>query len=237
MRPGKRRKLNPFIEPDFVAERVEKMKASIRAKVEHPFRVLKRQFGFTKVRYRGLAKNTAQIVTLFALSNLWMARRQLMEGRDECAGKARNGLARPPQGCAAQQIDAYDCSIEPSGCVEHHLIHSAVIADRVLQTIPSGGAGREGRGLIRSGDLPRSPPGKSPHGRGEEGADFGGPATNRRGLQAASPALADRAPSQESFHAIPCDFDRPPAAPGCDRRPWYHMRYHGSHLLCSEQWR
>ena len=78
MRPGKRRKLNPFIEPEFVAERIEKMKASIRAKVEHPFRVLKRQFGFTKVRYRGLKKNTAQIVTLFALSNLWMARRQLM---------------------------------------------------------------------------------------------------------------------------------------------------------------
>jgi IS5 family transposase len=77
MRPGKRRKLNPFIEPDFVAERVEKMKASIRAKVEHPFRVVKRQFGFTKVRYRGLAKNTAQLVTLFALSNLWLARRAL----------------------------------------------------------------------------------------------------------------------------------------------------------------
>jgi IS5 family transposase len=56
MRPGLRRKLNAFIQPDFVAERVEKMKASIRAKVEHPFRVLKRQFGFTKVRYRGLKK-------------------------------------------------------------------------------------------------------------------------------------------------------------------------------------
>jgi transposase, IS5 family len=81
MRPGLRRRLNPFIEPEFVAERVEKMKASIRAKVEHPFRVLKRQFGFTKVRYRGLAKNTAQIITLFALSNLWMARRQLMGAR------------------------------------------------------------------------------------------------------------------------------------------------------------
>ena len=79
MRPGKRRVLNPFIEPEFVAERVEKMKASIRAKVEHPFRVIKRQFGFNTVRYRGLAKNTAQIVTLFALSNLWMARRRLME--------------------------------------------------------------------------------------------------------------------------------------------------------------
>ncbi len=80
MRPGLRRKLNPFIEPDFVAERVEKMKASIRAKVEHPFRVIKRQFGFTKVRYRGLAKNTAQVITLFALSNLWMARRRLLQG-------------------------------------------------------------------------------------------------------------------------------------------------------------
>ena len=79
MRPGLRRQLNPFIEPDFVAERLEKMKAGIRAKVKHPFRVLKRQFGFTKVRYRGLKKNTAQIVTLFALSNLWMVRRQLME--------------------------------------------------------------------------------------------------------------------------------------------------------------
>jgi IS5 family transposase len=78
MRAGERRKLNPFIEPEFVAERVEQMKASIRAKVEHPFRVLKRQFGYTKVRYRGLAKNTAQVITLFALSNLWMARKQLM---------------------------------------------------------------------------------------------------------------------------------------------------------------
>ena len=78
MRPGKRKQLNPFIEPQFLAEQAEKLKAGIRAKVEHPFRVLEQQFGFTKVRYRGLAKNTAQIVTLFALSNLWMARRKLM---------------------------------------------------------------------------------------------------------------------------------------------------------------
>ncbi len=59
-------------------ERIEKAKASLRAKVEHPFRVIKRQFGFTKVRFRGLAKNTAQVITLFALSNLWMVRRQLL---------------------------------------------------------------------------------------------------------------------------------------------------------------
>jgi IS5 family transposase len=78
MRAGKRRRLNPFIESQYLAEQAEKLKASVRAKVEHPFRVLKRQFGMTKVRYRGLAKNTAQIVTLFALSNLWMARRSLI---------------------------------------------------------------------------------------------------------------------------------------------------------------
>ena len=78
MRATERRKLNPFIEPDMLVERLEQVKASIRAKVEHPFRVIKRQFGYTKVRYRGLAKNTAQLTTLFALSNLWMARRHLL---------------------------------------------------------------------------------------------------------------------------------------------------------------
>ena len=61
------------------AARWEHYKASVRAKVEHPFRVIKRQFGYTKVRYRGLAKNTAQVLTLFALSNLWMARRRVLQ--------------------------------------------------------------------------------------------------------------------------------------------------------------
>jgi IS5 family transposase len=61
-----------------IIDQVEHLKASVRAKVEHVFRVIKRQFGHTKVRYRGLAKNTAQLHTLFALTNLWMARRQLM---------------------------------------------------------------------------------------------------------------------------------------------------------------
>jgi IS5 family transposase len=56
----------------------EKAKASVRARVEHPFRVIKRQFGYAKVRFRGLVKNTAQVLTLFALSNLWMARKQLL---------------------------------------------------------------------------------------------------------------------------------------------------------------
>jgi len=79
MRPGKRKKLDK--EGNLVhalIDQVEKIKASIRAKVEHPFRVIKRQFGFTKVRYRGLKKNTLQTKTLFALSNLWMVRHKLM---------------------------------------------------------------------------------------------------------------------------------------------------------------
>lgn len=59
------------------AKKRERRKASVRAKVE-PFRVIKRQFDLMKVRFRGLAKNTAHVVTLFALSNLWMARHQLM---------------------------------------------------------------------------------------------------------------------------------------------------------------
>jgi IS5 family transposase len=63
--------------------KIEKAKAQVRAKVEHPFRVIKRQFGYTKVRFRGLAKNTAQLVTLFALSNLWMSRRYLLAGAGE----------------------------------------------------------------------------------------------------------------------------------------------------------
>jgi len=63
--------------------KIEKAKAQVRAKVEHPFRVIKRQFGYTKVRFRGLAKNTAQLVTLFALSNLWMARRHLLTNAGE----------------------------------------------------------------------------------------------------------------------------------------------------------
>lgn len=55
----------------------EHHKASIQAKVEHPFRAINRQFGLTKKRFR-LAKNTAHVVTQSALDNLWMARKKLM---------------------------------------------------------------------------------------------------------------------------------------------------------------
>jgi transposase, IS5 family len=53
-------------------ERANRLIAMVRAKVQHPCRVIKRQFGYVKTRYRGLAKNRAQLFTLFALSNLFL---------------------------------------------------------------------------------------------------------------------------------------------------------------------
>ncbi|MFN3730431.1 MAG: IS5 family transposase [Fimbriimonadaceae bacterium] len=80
MRPGKRRALDKNCPMGAVLEQLERIKARIRAKVAHPFRVIKRQFGYIKVKYRGLAKNTANLMTLFALANLWMARHRLLQG-------------------------------------------------------------------------------------------------------------------------------------------------------------
>ena len=90
MRPGKRRALDKTRRSHQLIDELERLKASMRAKVEHPFRVIKRQFGHVKVRYRGLKKNTAQLVTLFALSNLWMARKTL----NVLDGKVRLQTAR-----------------------------------------------------------------------------------------------------------------------------------------------
>ena len=59
-------------------EKINRIIARVRARVEHPFRVLKRQFGYVKTRYRGLAKNRAQLFTLFALGNLFLVRRRLL---------------------------------------------------------------------------------------------------------------------------------------------------------------
>jgi IS5 family transposase len=78
MKAGERKRWKKVPRIGRLIEYAEKLKASVRAKVEHPFRVIKLQFGYRKVRYRGLAKNTAQLHTLFALSNLWMARSKLL---------------------------------------------------------------------------------------------------------------------------------------------------------------
>jgi transposase, IS5 family len=80
MMPGKRRALKKDTPMGAILDKLEQIKARIRAKVEHPFRVIKRQFGYNKVRYRGLAKNAAQLYTLFMLSNLWMVRKRCPAG-------------------------------------------------------------------------------------------------------------------------------------------------------------
>ena len=69
MRPGKRRGLEPGSEEALA----EKLKASVRAKVEHPFLKVKRLFSYAKVRYRGLAKNTQRLALLLGLGNLMAA--------------------------------------------------------------------------------------------------------------------------------------------------------------------
>jgi len=76
MRPGQRRAL-----PDTAEGRLENLfetaKAHLRAKVEHPFRVIKHQFGFQKTRYRGIKKNDHKLKMLFALANLYKIRQRI----------------------------------------------------------------------------------------------------------------------------------------------------------------
>ena len=78
LRPGKRKAL-PKAVIGRLKEKIEQRKASIRAKVEHPFHIVKKLFGMKKVRYKGLAKNTAQLFTPFGLVNLLIAKRRLFE--------------------------------------------------------------------------------------------------------------------------------------------------------------
>ena len=64
---------------DQVARRKNTTKSRVRAKVEHPFRILKRIFGFDKVRYRGIAKNHHRLCANFALVNLYLHRKRLVQ--------------------------------------------------------------------------------------------------------------------------------------------------------------
>lgn len=57
-----------------LTEQLERVKASIRARLKHPCRVIERQLVHVKVRYRGLATYTAQLQSLFALVKMWMVR-------------------------------------------------------------------------------------------------------------------------------------------------------------------
>jgi IS5 family transposase len=77
MRPGQRRVL-PDTADGRLQDLIEVAKAHVRAKVEHPFRVIKQQFGFQKTRLRGMAKNRCKVNVIAALTNLFLARRLLL---------------------------------------------------------------------------------------------------------------------------------------------------------------
>lgn len=71
--------ISPAVGVLYTARRkVEKVKAPSRVRVEHPYRVVMRQYGYVKTRLRGVAKNTAQLTKLCAMSNLLRVRRQLL---------------------------------------------------------------------------------------------------------------------------------------------------------------
>lgn len=78
IRPAKHRTLDKTRKVAALVEQLERPKASIRAKVKHPSRVIKRQFGYVKVRYRWLKEDTAQFRTLIAVSNVMVARQALL---------------------------------------------------------------------------------------------------------------------------------------------------------------
>ena len=98
--------------------------------MEYPFRVIKRQFGHMKVRYRGLTKNTVQLHTLFAPSNLWMVRHRLLQGLQACvqpqAAKEPPTIAK----CPCLRSEKYQS--------RHDVQFSASepVANRVLNTFP-----------------------------------------------------------------------------------------------------
>ncbi len=82
MQPGKRRALDLMKKWARLVDPAEQLKASVRAKVEHPFHVVKNLSHHRKVRYKGLAKNQGQ---LFELANLVIAKRTLMGLNGRCS--------------------------------------------------------------------------------------------------------------------------------------------------------
>ena len=88
MRPGRLKELKKHPRKNKAVIAFERLKSSIRAKVEHPFRIIKRQFGFVKARFKGLRKNDNQLAMLFTLANLFRVD-QMIRAWDSCAQKSR----------------------------------------------------------------------------------------------------------------------------------------------------
>ena len=65
-------------------KKINRSRSRTRARGEHAFRIVKRLWGFAKVRYRGLAKNTARAFTSFALANLYLVRKYILPQQERC---------------------------------------------------------------------------------------------------------------------------------------------------------
>ncbi|WP_372241605.1 IS5 family transposase [Aeromonas jandaei] len=88
MRPSRLKELKKHPRKKKAVIAFERFKSSLRAKVEHPFRIIKRQFGFVKARFKGLRKNDNQLAMLFTLANLFRVD-QMIRAWDSCAQKSR----------------------------------------------------------------------------------------------------------------------------------------------------
>ncbi|VTU19855.1 Transposase DDE domain protein [Variovorax sp. SRS16] len=114
MQPGKRRQLDPARKWARLLEKAEQLKASIRTKVEHPFHVIKNLFRHRKTRYKGLAKNEAQLFSLFGLANLITAKRSLLAAHTRGATWSRKVTSTEApsalhSGCADRTTPASRC--------------------------------------------------------------------------------------------------------------------------------
>jgi IS5 family transposase len=78
------RRPNPGRPLSRLERRLNRLRSATRARGEHAFHVVKRLWGFTKVRYRGLVKNTARLFAAFALANLYLLRRRLITPQGTC---------------------------------------------------------------------------------------------------------------------------------------------------------
>jgi IS5 family transposase len=107
MRPGKRRAL-PDTPEGRLDDLIQTAKAHIRAKGEHPFRVIKWQFGFQKTRLRGMLKNSCKVNVLAALANLFMARHLLLCKTSIWETCAYLGTTEKGRSIAAQLVSAIE---------------------------------------------------------------------------------------------------------------------------------
>jgi hypothetical protein len=89
---NRRTKFENYVDEE--ANRKNTTKARVRDKVEHPFRILKRIFGFAKVRYRGLWKNQQWLCAAFALVNLYEHRNRLVPKGALCLETGKRHLQR-----------------------------------------------------------------------------------------------------------------------------------------------